>query len=1160
IKDKKLQQSGAINSIKEDVIDIDKNLDSGNVSEEILLKRMELTRQLHDINQMEARDYVQKSKIKWAIEGDKNLKFFHGIINKKRSQLSIRGVFVDGDWNTDPEVVKDVFKHHFATRFKQPAHGRLKLNIPFPNRLSTYQVVDMDRSVSRNEIRVAFWNCGENKSPGPDGYTFEFFRRYWRFIGSDFCSVVECFFESGSPVNGEVDNNPALVLDESCLNLQDYSRCLMGKVKDFGSLSNLKVVLGSEGFDNIDIRYLGGFWVMIKFLSDEVKKKFQSNVGTGTWFSQLQQASTDFITDRRVTWVELEGIPLKLRSENTFKRLASKWGALLHIDNPEEVCFYRKRICIATTCLSNILESFKIIYQGKAYWVRAKEVPGWVLGFVEQDDEERDNEKDVIPDTVFEDKLPKSYDGEASLEVSACFTPKEYVETNVEQSKKMNGYVRDVGEDANRSNDMKSGSEIIISKEEGTESVCSGHFKKSETPRSGGSIQSLMDELVNVGQTMGYNMDGCVKNIEEIIESQGANENGEVIVMGDFNKVRTKNERFGSVFNVQGANAFNSFISSAGLEEVPLGATTLDRYLSDHRPIFLCESKHDYRHVPFLFFQYWLEVDGFEKLVNETWSEAPVDMSNDMLKLMKKLKYLKKKIRAWNNDIRKYYKNNKLTFKAELENLDSIIDKGEGNDDIINKRMAVVKSIQELDKLQSMKAVQKAKIKWAIEGDENSKYYHGILNKKRHQLFIQGVLANRTWIDNLVLVKNEFLSHFKNRVDKSSGPDGFTFGFYRHFWKLIENDVVAAVKYFFQIGSIPKCCNSSFIALILKIPDAKMVKDFRPISLIDIVNEVQSAFVADRQILDGQFILNELFQLCKSKKKHSFIFKVDFEKAYDSGSMIVNGSPTEEVQFFKGLKQGDPLSLFLFILIMESLHISFQRVVDAGVFKGNVDSNIDTIVHVLECFYRASGLRINMSKSKLMRIAMDVDRVEQAASKIRFLRLYALESHKRIDVVAKLAHSSVAYSFRRAPRSGLIDLPLEGYAFIWAHKSDSKMSILDRFLISEAIHGNRGALDSCSRRKKVGNGENTSFWDENLLGDDISKSNYPRLYALEEHKTIYVADKLHHPSLVHSFRKLPRELDSSGSFLVKSARNFIDDISLPKAKMPTGWVKVIPIK
>ena len=73
-----------------------------------------------------------------------------------------------------------------------------------------------------------------------------------------------------------------------------------------------------------------------------------------------------------------------------------------------------------------------------------------------------------------------------------------------------------------------------------------------------------------------------------------------------------------------------------------------------------------------------------------------------------------------------------------------------------------------------------------------------------------------------------------------------------------------------------------FIALIPKFPDANMVKDFRPISLIgsiykivakilanrivgvlgDIVHEVQSAFVAERQILDGPFILNEVMQWC----------------------------------------------------------------------------------------------------------------------------------------------------------------------------------------------------------------------------------------------------------------------------------------------------------
>nr|GEZ56475.1 RNA-directed DNA polymerase, eukaryota, reverse transcriptase zinc-binding domain protein [Tanacetum cinerariifolium] len=156
-------------------------------------------------------------------------------------------------------------------------------------------------------------------------------------------------------------------------------------------------------------------------------------------------------------------------------------------------------------------------------------------------------------------------------------------------------------------------------------------------------------------------------------------------------------------------------------------------------------------------------------------------------------------------------------------------------------------------------------------------------------------------------------------TDKALGPDGFTFGFYRHFWYLVRDDVFDAI------------------------PDANGVKDFRPISLIGSIYKIIAKILANRlvNVLDG--LVNE----------------VDFEKAYDSvrwdfldevlskfgfgekwrkwiqcclqssrGSLIINGSPTEEFNFGKGLKQGDPLSPFLFILIMESLHLSFQRVVD----------------------------------------------------------------------------------------------------------------------------------------------------------------------------------------------------------------------------------------
>ncbi|GJV66659.1 RNA-directed DNA polymerase, eukaryota, reverse transcriptase zinc-binding domain protein [Tanacetum coccineum] len=105
-------------------------------------------------------------------------------------------------------------------------------------------------------------------------------------------------------------------------------------------------------------------------------------------------------------------------------------------------------------------------------------------------------------------------------------------------------------------------------------------------------------------------------------------------------------------------------------------------------------------------------------------------------------------------------------FNEELADLEMIIDKGDASSDTLHKRAEVVKSIQKVDKLCATKASQKVKIKWAIEGDENSKYYHGILNKKRNQLSIRGVLVEGDWVENPNMVKNEFLYHFKNRFDK----------------------------------------------------------------------------------------------------------------------------------------------------------------------------------------------------------------------------------------------------------------------------------------------------------------------------------------------------------------------------------------------------------
>nr|GEY38350.1 RNA-directed DNA polymerase, eukaryota [Tanacetum cinerariifolium] len=191
---KKSQLVGSKNSIVLDLRDIDKQLDQIGPNDLLIFRHHELKCNLNDLKEMEAMDSFQKSKVRWAIEGDENLKYFHGIINKKRSHLAIRAVFNDDIWRTDPSSVKKAFRDHYEARFNKPTMTRLKLSFPFLKRLSIDQDDDLERGVSHDEIRSAVWDCGENKSPGPDGFTFEFFKKYWRFIGLDFCEAVEHFF------------------------------------------------------------------------------------------------------------------------------------------------------------------------------------------------------------------------------------------------------------------------------------------------------------------------------------------------------------------------------------------------------------------------------------------------------------------------------------------------------------------------------------------------------------------------------------------------------------------------------------------------------------------------------------------------------------------------------------------------------------------------------------------------------------------------------------------------------------------------------------------------------------------------------------------------------------------------------------------------------
>jgi len=126
--------------------------------------------------------------------------------------------------------------------------------------------------------------------------------------------------------------------------------------------------------------------------------------------------------------------------------------------------------------------------------------------------------------------------------------------------------------------------------------------------------------------------------------------------------------------------------------------------------------------------------------------------------------------------------------------------------------------------------------------------------------------------------------------------------------------------------------------------------------------------------VDGVLVINEVVDWAKNSNQEVLILKVDFEKAYDSvewsflmymmkrvglsrkwiawmqacvwgGSMsvLVNGSPTEEIDIHSGLKQGDPLAPFLFLLVAESFSGLMRNVVRLNMFEG-VRFNIEGLI------------------------------------------------------------------------------------------------------------------------------------------------------------------------------------------------------------------------
>ncbi|GKD04745.1 hypothetical protein Tco_1179719 [Tanacetum coccineum] len=157
------------------LMELDKAIDQGCGNDDILNQRTTLMKELNDINSIEVSELSQIAQVRWSIKGDENSKYFHGILNSERTQLAIRGILMDGDWIIEPTKVKNEFLSHFTNQFLNPQSSRVSIDFQFPTHLNSEQVEDLEHPITYDEIKKTVWECGTNKSPGPGGFSFEFF-------------------------------------------------------------------------------------------------------------------------------------------------------------------------------------------------------------------------------------------------------------------------------------------------------------------------------------------------------------------------------------------------------------------------------------------------------------------------------------------------------------------------------------------------------------------------------------------------------------------------------------------------------------------------------------------------------------------------------------------------------------------------------------------------------------------------------------------------------------------------------------------------------------------------------------------------------------------------------------------------------------------------
>lgn len=119
-------------------------------------------------------------------------------MNAKRRNNCLKGVLVDGSWIEEPARVKEEVRSFFLRQFQESEQTRPRLDGIFFQSMETHQNDMLLECFSEAEVKRAVWECGSEKSPGPDDLNFKFIKRLWQIIKPDILRFLDEFYGNAS--------------------------------------------------------------------------------------------------------------------------------------------------------------------------------------------------------------------------------------------------------------------------------------------------------------------------------------------------------------------------------------------------------------------------------------------------------------------------------------------------------------------------------------------------------------------------------------------------------------------------------------------------------------------------------------------------------------------------------------------------------------------------------------------------------------------------------------------------------------------------------------------------------------------------------------------------------------------------------------------------